>query len=202
MAFLRHKAFVTWSDPMRYWTALLVVVLAAGWAAEALADPPPHAPAHGWRKKHDPYYMGYSGAAWDRDYEITRGRCNREQIGAVLGGVAGAVVGSRVAASENRPVGTLIGAAVGALLGARIGRELDEADRACFGHVLEIAPPGSRVTWENPGTGVSYDLVPGQGYKQGNSMCRDFTLIASAAGQASRRTGRACQSGRGVWKIT
>jgi surface antigen len=187
---------------MRYRTWLLLAALLTCWTAESLADPPPHAPAHGWRKKHDPYYVGYSGTTWERDYEVTSGRCNREQIGAVLGGVAGAVVGSRVASPENRTVGTIVGAAVGALLGSRIGRELDDRDRACFGHVLEIAPPGGRVAWENPATGVAYVLVPGEGRKQGASMCRNFTLIASAGGRESRRAGSACQSSRGVWNIT
>jgi len=187
---------------MRYWTSLVLAMLVTCWAGESLADPPAHAPAHGWRKKHDPYYVGYSGTTWERDYEIASGRCNREQIGAVLGGVAGAVVGSRVSSPENRTAGTIVGAAVGALLGARIGRELDERDRACFGHVLEIGPPGDRVTWENSVTGVSYVLVPGQGRKQGSSMCRDFTLIATAGGKESRRAGNACQTSRGVWNIT
>jgi surface antigen len=187
---------------MRYWTSLLLALLMTCWAAESLADPPAHAPAHGWRKKHDPHYVGYSGTTWERDYEVTSGRCNRETIGAVLGGVAGAVVGSRVASPENRTVGTIVGAAVGALLGSRIGRELDDRDRACFGHVLEIAPPGGRVAWENPATGVAYVLVPGEGRKQGASMCRNFTLIASAGGKETKRAGNACQTSRGVWNIT
>lgn len=187
---------------MRFRVSFLIAALMTCWAAECLADPPAHAPAHGWRKKHDPAYAGYSGTTWQRDYDVTSGRCNREQIGAVLGGVAGAVVGSKVAAPENRVVGTIVGAAVGALLGSRIGRELDEGDRACFGHVLEIVPPGGRVTWENRGSGVSYALVPGPGRQRGSSMCRDFTLIASAGGKESKRAGNACQTSRGVWKVT
>ena len=34
----------------------------------ALSQPPPHAPAHGWRKKNDPYYVGYTGRQWERDF--------------------------------------------------------------------------------------------------------------------------------------
>jgi surface antigen len=186
---------------MRRWTTLLTAVLVCSWAAECLADPPAHAPAHGWRKKHDPHYKGYSGTTWERDYEVTTGRCNRQEIGAVLGGVAGAVIGSRVASPDNRTVGTIVGAAVGALLGSRIGRELDEGDRGCFGHVLEVAAPGGRVTWENSATGVSYALVPGAAQKEGARTCRDFTLVAAAGREQSKRSGRACQSGRGVWNI-
>ena len=42
----------------------------------AYADPPAWAPAHGWRKKHDPYYQGYSGTQWEQDYGIINGQCN------------------------------------------------------------------------------------------------------------------------------
>ena len=48
---------------MRFAQCFLLVVT-IGWFAEALADPPKHAPAHGWRKKHDPYYVGFSGYRW------------------------------------------------------------------------------------------------------------------------------------------
>ena len=186
---------------MRSCALLILAALISAWSVEALADPPAHAPAKGWRKKHDPNYVGYSGTTWERDYDVTSGRCNREEIGAVLGGVAGAVVGSKVSSPENRTVGTIIGAAVGALLGSRIGRELDESDRGCFGHVLEVAPPGERVTWVNSSTGVSYSLLPGQGQSDGGSTCRPFTLEASAGATKSKRTGKACQTARGVWKV-
>ena len=45
----------------------LGLALAAG---SASATPPAHAPAHGWRAKHDPYYVGYTGNHWERDYGI------------------------------------------------------------------------------------------------------------------------------------
>jgi surface antigen len=186
---------------MRNTAVFIIVLLVGSWGAEVLADPPAHAPAHGWRKKHDPNYIGYSGTRWERDYDVSSGRCNREEIGAVLGGVAGGVVGSKVASPENRVVGIIIGAAAGALIGSRIGRELDEGDRGCFGHVLEIAAPGNRVVWQNRETGVSYSLVPGEGRQQKTDMCRDFTLEASRGAEKARRTGRACQTSRGVWKI-
>ena len=37
------------------------VALTAAVPQGAYADPPPWAPAHGWRKKHDPNYVGYTG---------------------------------------------------------------------------------------------------------------------------------------------
>ena len=44
----------------------------------ALATPPSWAPAHGWRKKNDPAYAGYSGRSWNDDFGVQSGRCNRE----------------------------------------------------------------------------------------------------------------------------
>jgi surface antigen len=178
-------------------SGLIAVLL----ASVSLADPPAHAPAHGWRKKHDPAYVGYTGTSWERDYDISSGHCNREEIGAVLGGVVGGVVGSRVGSDGNRTVATIIGVAAGALIGSRIGRELDESDRGCFGHALEIGEPGRRVTWSNPNTGVSYSLLPGKGTKTANGGCRSFELLATRGGKKEKRNGTACQDAVGAWRI-
>src|SRR4051812_35658274 len=68
------------SKPASFVLALLLV---AGLSVPALADPPDHAPAHGWRKKHDrgeredrddQGYEGYEGKRWDRDYAVLSGR--------------------------------------------------------------------------------------------------------------------------------
>jgi surface antigen len=179
----------------------IIAVTAVLCSSGALADPPAHAPAHGWRKKHDPGYVGYTGTKWERDYDISSGHCNREQIGAIVGGVIGGAVGARTASEENQTVAVIVGAAVGALLGSRIGRELDEADRGCFGHALEIAPAGQAVRWTNDATGVSYALVPGAGVKSDGKPCRKYTLTASRGSATEKKTGTACQAGVGTWSI-
>jgi len=46
----------------------VLLALATMVALPAFAAPPPHAPAHGWRAKHDPYYVGYTGRHWSDDY--------------------------------------------------------------------------------------------------------------------------------------
>src|SRR6266516_5415422 len=81
----------------------------------APADPPPWAPAHGWRKKNDPNYVGYTGKKWDKDYGVIEGRCNSAAVGAVLGGAVGGVVGSRAANKEDRPVAIVVGTVLGAV---------------------------------------------------------------------------------------
>lgn len=186
---------------MRKIALFLIAALATVWTLEALADPPSHAPAHGWRKKHDPYYVGYTGTKWEHDYDISSGRCNRDAIGAVLGGATGAVIGSHIGDGDGRTVAMIVGTALGALVGSRIGRELDEGDRACVGHALEIGTTGRNVVWQNPAAGVSYTLMPGAFSKSGASTCRNFTLLALAGTKKSSQQGLACQSRPGVWQI-
>ena len=185
-------------NPVSLW---LTTIMRAFFSGSAFADPPAHAPAHGWRKKHDPEYVGYTGTKWERDYDISSGHCNREAIGAVVGGVIGGAVGARTASEENRTVAIIIGAAAGALLGSRIGRELDDADRGCFGHALEIGSAGQVVRWTNAATGVSYALVPGAAVKSNDQPCRKFTLTASRGNVTEKRSGSACQTRVGTWSI-
>ncbi len=170
-------------------------------AGAAHADPPSHAPAHGWRKQHDPGYVGYSGKRWEEDYGIRRGECNRELVGTVVGTVLGAVVGDRVADDENRTVATIVGAFAGALIGKRIGRELDEADRACVGHALELAEPGQRVRWTSGSGDLRYDLVPGAELERSGRECREYRLVASTTERRSAHRGTACQVRPGVWQM-
>jgi surface antigen len=144
--------------------------------------------------------VGYTGTKWQRDYDISSGRCNRQEIGAVLGAATGGLIGSRVG-EENRTVATIIGAAIGALIGSKIGGALDDADRGCFGHALEISPPGKRVSWDNPTTGVHYEMLPREGRKIDARTCRDFTLIATRGAHKSSEQGLACQARTGVWEL-
>lgn len=180
---------------------VILLPLVIAWAAQALADPPAHAPAHGWRKQHDPHYVGYSGRRWERDYDVLSGRCNREAVATVLGGAVGAVIGSRAADREDRAVATVIGAVAGALIGNWIGRKLDDADRGCVGHALEIGKAGQRVTWTNETTGVRYEMVPGADRQRDGAACREFTLMAVAGEARTSQRGIACQAQPGAWQI-
>ena len=178
----------------------ILALVVAGWFSGALADPPRHAPAHGWRKQHDPYYVGYTGRHWDQDYGILSGHCDREKVATVLGGVIGGVIGSRVGDDDNRTVATIIGAAAGALIGNKIGREMDEADRSCIGHALEVGKPGQVITWLNRESGVEYQMAL-DGDNRNDSKCRAYTLIGIAGKDKSVQQGIACQDDPGVWSI-
>jgi surface antigen len=167
----------------------------------ALATPPPWAPAHGWRARNDPTYAGYSGRTWVHDYGIQSGGCDREQVGALLGGIAGGAIGAEAADKDGgRAVAIAIGTLIGAAIGAEIGRRMDLTDRACTGHALELAEPGRSVTWRNPASGITYQLTPVDRAPAVDG-CRKFRLIATGTFGLSEGRATACPAGGGVWSL-
>jgi surface antigen len=183
---------------------LAVLALAAGVLAipapkNAYSDPPPWAPAHGKRKKGEEY-TGYNGKKWQRDYGVLEGRCNREAVGAVVGGVVGSAVGSQVGEGQNRQIAIVIGTIAGAAIGAQIGRDMDEADRACVGHALELAGDRKRVTWKGA-DGNTYRLTPVHGFEQDGAHCREFDLRVTSGKRQETSRAKACPAGNGNWRI-
>lgn len=177
------------------------------------ADPPPWAPAHGYRAKHGhghghgPKHVPYDDEHWSRTYEeqtrkfgILEGTCHREEVGAVLGGAVGAVAGSRFGKGDGRIAATIAGTAVGILAGASIGRAMDEADQQCIGQTLERAPDGRTVTWQDPGGG-SYEVTPLRTVQSGERYCREYRTEARVDGELRRVFGTACRDEAGAWRI-
>ena len=183
---------------MRPTAARLLAILATMLAAPAWADPPPQAKAHGWRKKNDPTYVGYTGKAWPQDYGVISGRCQTDMILGAAGAAVGGVIGVRAGDGAGRTVAILSGAALGAIVGSSIGRQFDQGDEACIGHTLELAPPGQAVRWTSASSGTSYTLVP---VRDIDTDCREFKLEAGANGKRSFSKKVACRSGDGVWKL-
>ena len=171
----------------------------------AFADPPGHAPAWGYYKKHrghdvdreyDRYgderrYEGKSGGMYARDYGISAGRCNRDEIGAVIGGVTGAVIGGQVAHRDDRVAGMVVGGVLGAVLGHAIGDSMDDRDRACMGHALELGRPGVPVEWRHDGR--AYHFTPRGEARDG---CRYATMVVDGR---KPHDVLACPAGRGDW---
>lgn|SRR5574341_499763 len=180
--------------------AIVALVSAAVVPIPSPAEPPPWAPAHGWRKKNDPNYVGYTGRKWERDYGVLEGKCNTAAVGAVLGGTVGGVVGSRVE-TENRPVAIMLGTVIGAVIGAKIGQTIDERDRACMGHALELAGEKKTVVWTNSTTGVTYRLTPTKNYRDAQQPCREFTTQMSSGPKKESVKGVACRRGNGDWEF-
>ena len=182
--------------------AMLALLLPMSFTAPAaLADPPPYAPAHGWRAKHDPYYVGFTGRHWNDDYGIREGRCDRDRVGTVLGAVVGGAIGSAVSNDENRLVAILVGATIGAVIGHEIGDDMDDRDRACFGHSLELLGDGRRVHWDGAVSGMSYDMTPGGRFDRDGRVCRQFTLVRESGHHRVTKKGSACRFGEGEWRM-
>ena len=180
--------------------ARVVAVVATLVALPVLADPPDHAPAHGWRKKHDPAYVGYTGREWEHDYGIVEGHCNRDDIGTVIGAVVGGAIGSKVGEGSNRTVAIVVGSVLGAVVGREIGRDLDERDRACVGHALELVKDGQSVHWTNEITHVSYLLTP-KAPGRSDGSCRQYDIKATSGSNVRNAAGKACRKSDGTWAM-
>lgn len=177
-------------------TRLIAAVLAAALvapAAPAVADPPPWAPAHGYRAKHGKGHYDLL-----EDIGIPFGRCNRDVVGGLIGAAAGGYAGSHIGEGDGKVAATIGGVVIGAIIGGLIGERMDRQDYACVGQVLEHAEAGKTVHWSQAGT--SYAITPARAYRtDGGVYCRPFTVAAAEGGV--RRTTRevACRDGEGRW---
>jgi surface antigen len=194
-----HRAYAAGMKtlPLR----VLVVCMTTLLIAPALPDPPAHAPAHGYRDKnkqdkHGRRYRGYTGTEWENDYGVSTGRCNTDAALTAVGAVGGAIIGNRTASAENRTIATLAGAIIGGVIGNAVGDAIDESDRACMGHSLEVGSIGRVVTWTNPRTRVVYRLRPLRDLQGG---CRVFEYQSGPRGRPMQMT--ACRTATAAWTI-
>ena len=85
----------------------------------------------------------------------------------------------QVSDKDNRPVAIILGPAIGAIIGAKIGQEVENGDRGCMGHALELAGEKKTVAWTNKTTGVTYRMTPTRGFKENGLSCREFVTRLS-----------------------
>jgi len=199
-------------------TVVAAFLLSPVLPAPVFADPPPWAPAHGWRakhKKHDdapvyydapvyvvqpyPYYV--RPQAYAVPFGIDLGRCNRDAVGAALGGAAGAAIGAGVTDRDDRVVGIVAGTVIGAVVGGLIGDSMDRSDYTCMGQALEYADRGQSVGWTDP-RGASYRVMPGDSYQSNGRYCRQYTTTAVIDGRAETVKGTACRRADGSWDLS
>ncbi|HSC93703.1 MAG TPA: glycine zipper 2TM domain-containing protein [Burkholderiales bacterium] len=186
-------------------TLALLTLVAGGLAAtvplNAYGDPPPWAPAHGKRKKGDPY-TGFSGKKWDKHYGVLAGRCNREVIGEIIGAAAGGAIGAQVGNESNREIAIIVGSVAGAIIGANVGRGLDEIDRACIGHALELVGDKRSVTWASADNRRTYRFYPVRGFAQDGVKCREFDFrVTTTDGIKKTNRVKACPGSDGTWRF-
>jgi surface antigen len=135
--------------------------------------------------------------------------CNREVIGAVLGGAVGAVVGNKVssragATGDERFVTTVGGAVIGAVVGGAIGKSMDDADHACAAQAMEYANFKQSVRWHNPRRGAVYTMTPVGLVPAGGkgSECRRYSMLTEHGGHSETTHGTACRQRDGSWRLS
>ena len=196
--------------------SLAAIFFSLALAATASAEPPPWAPAHGWRAKHHqhhedededegegrPVYVVPAQPAYTPPYGISQNTCYRSAVGALVGAGAGAYAGNQVGKGGGKIAATIGGGILGALVGGAIGHWMDQTDQGCVGQVLEHAQTGQAVQWTNPDNGAQYAVTPMKTYQaQGGGYCREYTAQATVAGRAQQTYGTACRQPDGSWQI-
>lgn len=212
MVFQRKRCHVVRSGM----AALLALGLVSGNMGSAFADPPPWAPAHGYRHKHkhDHHHHhhhkpkpkhkhgGPDYVVAPVPFGIDMGRCNRELLGSVLGGAAGGIAGSQVGKGDGKIVAVIGGTIIGYLIGGAIGRTMDEVDQNCIGQIMEHAEDGQNIIWTNSSRNAAYEVTPATTYKErSGEYCREYTVKAEIGGREQRTYGIACRQPDGSWKI-
>jgi len=177
-------------------TSLLALAVAAPLPAQA--DPPPWAPAHGYRKKQKNKHQ--EAVAYVPPFGIDLGRCNRETLGAVLGGAAGGAVGSTIGKGDGKVAAVIGGTIVGILVGGAIGRHMDQVDQNCAGQILEHAEDNQRIVWQNQAG--EFALRPGRTWRAADGVfCRDYQTSAVIGGRTQQVFGKACRNADGSWRL-
>ncbi|WP_425449994.1 RT0821/Lpp0805 family surface protein [Virgifigura deserti] len=194
---------VRWSEQVRKAFAVVMIALCAMlWSVPPVqADPPPWAPAHGHRAKNKHKKKHDHDVVYVAPFDIDLGRCNRELLGSVLGGVAGGAIGSTIGSGDGRTVAIVGGTIIGVIVGGSIGRAMDQVDQNCVGQILEHAPDGRTVAWNEQG-GPAYQVTPVKTFQtQSGTYCRDYTTSAVIAGERQQLYGTACRQPDGSWQL-
>lgn len=197
---------------------LVLLATSLAFPPAAFSDPPPWAPAWGYRGKHKHkskhhrheveevhvhHYYDEAPEYYDQvNGAILSGTCNRALIGGMIGGATGGLVGAQIGKGDGKLAATAAGAVLGYVLGQHVGRSMDQADIRCTGHVLEAAPDRQTVVWKNPDAGEEYAVTPVKTYESAGRYCREYTLRASTVGGRPEEVyGTACRNSDGSWQV-
>ena len=128
--------------------------------------------------------------------------CNptRQDVGTVVGAAAGAYAGSEIGNGGGQLAAIAIGALAGSYLGGAIGEFMNDMDRYNTQQALESSPTGSTTNWNNPETGVSYNVTPTHTYNSEKGLCREYTTEAIISGQVEVDHDTACRQEDGTWR--
>lgn len=165
------------------------------------AEPPPWAPAYGHGAKMNNHnyqarYNQYDETAYmqkSREYGIAQSTCNREAVGALIGG-------SQVGNGDGQTAAAMAGTIVGSLVGQKVGSHMDQIDQACAGQAIERADDYQAVSWSNPSTGARYNVAPTGIYEMNGQFCRGFVTRIIIGNEIDTVESRACRQADGTWR--
>lgn len=189
----------------------MVAALSVAISLPASADPPPWAPAHGWRAKQGqpvarvPAIPTILLPTADRAY-VTCDRSllsgNAELIGQILGGATGAVAGAQFGQGSGNLAATAGGTMIGVLLGGQVAAAIAPADAACAQYALQSARNGQTVAWNAPDGARDIQIMPQRIFSAaGADYCREYTSRAVVGGRTTTMHGTACRQPDGQWQI-
>jgi surface antigen len=165
--------------------------------ADSPGGPPPWAPAHGYRRK-----QANGEWVYVAPFGIDARTCNRQLLGAALGGAAGGLLASEIAKGDDRPLAIAGGTLLGILVGGSIGRSMDRLDQNCVGQILEYAPAQEPVAWTNPDQDATYQVTAVRTWQEGDERyCREYQTSATIGGKVQEAYGKACRQPDGSWQI-
>ena len=125
--------------------------------------------------------------------------CNRDVVGALLGGAAGGLIGNGIGGGDGRTAATIGGAVLGAIVGGALGRSMDQADQACVGQALQYGPVGQPIRWTSPAG--RYEVTPLRAWQGRGGDCREYRTVAVIDGRRETVKGTACLQPDGRWRV-
>ena len=178
----------------------------------AVADPPPWAPAHGYRDKkgkgkYKKKKRTYVQEAYRLPPGLRNGWCQPDLfdprvVGALIGAAGGGYVGSTVGKGRGKLAATAIGTLVGAVIGHSVGDSLAQAEAVCFSQTFEHAPDRETIAWRGSQNGSQYQVTPQKTVKTASGeYCREYTAKATVGGKQVDTYGTACRQPDGSWKL-
>ena len=166
-------------------TLLIAAFAIAGLTAPVIAQPPEHAPAHGYRRNlaEGHFHHRFEERYADRDFRYYDRACattTESAIGAVLGSLAGE-----------------------AALGARLGLLASDCDRAQYGYAArEAFDRNDPAYFRNPETGLHGVIQPGDAFRRDGRDCRRGEAEFFTPDGGYETDGVVlCRDGRGGWEI-
>lgn len=196
-------------------TAGVAILMGAAFVSPpAAADPPPWAPAHGYRAKKG---HGHFKKRKNRDQQaavvytlppgLRGGRCNPrlfegEIFGGLIGAAAGGYLGSTMGKGDGKLAATAIGTLVGAVIGHSVGDSLTRTEDICFSQTFEHVPDRETITWHDGTRGAQYEVSPTRTIKTAKGeYCREYTAKATVGSNPMESYGTACRQPDGSWKL-